>query len=101
VNITHLLAARHFLAPVRSNVRQSLLFSILNGTGWQDGSGDRGRALSHIPPRVGVVLDLAHRVTCRDYGIPMVLGVNEAAWRIPDRAGAAVEAVFGIVRQIR
>lgn len=66
-----------------------------------------GPALSQILNRVaGVVAELGGSTShlaslARERGIPMVLGVHDATYRIPDGAMVAVDGVAGVVRWMR
>lgn len=66
-----------------------------------------GPALSEILPRVaGVVAELGGSTShlaslARERGIPMVLGVFDATYRIPDGAMVAVDGVAGVVRWMK
>jgi pyruvate,water dikinase len=66
-----------------------------------------GPALAQVLPRVaGVVAELGGSTShlaslARERGIPMVLGVLDAAQHIPDGSQVAVDGVAGMVRWIR
>lgn len=63
-----------------------------------------GPALGQILPRVaGVVAELGGSTShlaslARERGIPMVLGVHDATYRIPEGSTVAVDGVAGVVR---
>ena len=65
-----------------------------------------GPALAQVLPRVsGVVAELGGSTShlaslARERGIPMVLGVLDAARHIPDGSQVAVDGVSGMVRWI-